>query len=69
MKLKLATKEGKAIYGLRKSTVEPAFGIIKQAMNIRQFLLRGVSNAQGEWSLICSAYNLKRLHSMFIQRV
>jgi len=69
MKLKLATKEGRAIYGSRKSTVEPVFGIIKQAMNIRQFLLKGVSNVQGEWCLICSAYNLKRLHSMFLQRV
>jgi transposase len=69
MKLKLNTKEGRAIYSLRKSTVEPVFGIIKQAMSIRQLLLRGVKDAQREWCLICSAYNLKRLHSLFLQRI
>jgi len=64
MKLKLKTEEGNAIYRLRKCTVEPVFGIIKQALGFRRFLLRGVSNVQREWSLVCSAYNLKRIHSL-----
>ena len=45
----------------RKSTVEPAFGIMKAAMGFRQFLLRGHDKVNLEWTLVCTAYNLKRL--------
>jgi hypothetical protein len=38
---KLKTDKGKAVYKKRKETAEPVFGIIKQAMGFRQFLLRG----------------------------
>lgn len=58
----LKTEAGKAIYKLRKSTVEPVFGIIKEVMGFRQFSLRGLAAASGEWNLVCLAYNLKRLH-------
>ncbi len=67
MAIKLKTSEGKKIFGQRKSTVEPVFGIIKQAMGFRQFLLRGVASAAGEWSLVCSAFNLKRIFSLHAQ--
>lgn len=62
MAYKLRTKAGKAIYRLRKCTVEPVFGIIKEAMGLRQFSLRGQENVTGEWCLVCLAYNLRRLH-------
>jgi hypothetical protein len=68
MKLRLNTVEGREIYRLRKCTVEPVFGIIKQILGFRQFLLRGLANVKGEWSLVCSAYNLKRLHSLKIHK-
>ena len=64
MKHRLQTLEGKQIYAKRKSTVEPVFGIIKHVMGFRQFMLRGFEKAQGEWNLICIAYNLKRLHTI-----
>ena len=64
MKHRLQTKEGKQIYAERKSTVEPVFGIIKHVMGFRQFMLRGFEKAQGEWDLVCIAYNLKRLHKI-----
>jgi transposase len=64
MKHRLQTKEGKAIYAERKSTVEPVFGIIKHVMGFRQFMLRGFEKAKGEWSLMCIAYNLKRMNIM-----
>jgi transposase len=48
-------------YRLRKQIVEPVFGQIKQARGFRQFLLRGVHNVAGEWSLICTAHNLLKL--------
>jgi len=64
MKHRLQTKEGKEIYALRKSMIEPTFGIVKHVMGFRQFMLRGFEKAQGEWSLMCIAYNLKRLHTI-----
>jgi transposase len=48
-------------YRLRKGTVEPIFGVIKQARGFRQFLLRGAEKVQGEWSLVCTAQNLWKL--------
>jgi hypothetical protein len=66
MAYKLRTDIGKALYRLRKSTVEPVIGIIKEAMGFRQFSLRGSLAAGGEWTLVCLAYNLKRLHTLQI---
>jgi hypothetical protein len=62
MAYKLRTEIGKAIYGLRKCTVEPVIGIIKEALGFRQFSLRGLTAATGEWCLVCLAFNIKRLH-------
>ena len=64
MKHRLKTLEGKQIYAKRKSTVETVFGIIKEVMGFRHFLLRGLKAVTGEWDLICMAYNLKRMHSL-----
>jgi hypothetical protein len=62
MAYKLRTEIGKAIYSLRKCTVEPVIGIIKEIIGFRQFSLRGLAAAAGEWCLVCLAFNLKRLH-------
>jgi len=62
MAYKLKTVIGKAIYSLRKCTVEPVIGIIKEVLGFRQFSLRGEQAASGEWCLMCLAFNLKRLH-------
>ena len=64
---KLKTKAGRAAYALRKQTVEPVFGIIKSVMGFRQFLLRGLAGARGEWSLVCLAWNLKRMAVLRLQ--
>ena len=64
MAYKLKTALGKAIYGLRKCTVEPVIGIIKEVLGFRQFSLRGEQGAAGEWCLVCLAFNLKRLHTL-----
>lgn len=69
MEHRLQTPEGKALYAKRKSTVEPVFGIIKHVMRLRQFLLRGLQAVQGEWNLVCIAYNLKRLHVVHVVHV
>ncbi len=65
MAYKLQTEIGQAIYRLRKCTVEPVIGIIKEVLNFRQFSLRGLTAAAGEWCLVCLAFNLKRLHVLF----
>ncbi len=61
---RLQTPEGKRLYGLRKQTPEPVFGIIKSVMGFRQFLLRGLDNVQGEWSLVTMAWNMKRMFAL-----
>jgi hypothetical protein len=61
MARRLKTEEGRKIYKKRKETVEPVFGIIKQAMGFRQFLLRGLEKVNLEWELVCLGYNMKRL--------
>ncbi len=58
---KLASPEGRRLHARRKQTVEPVFGVIKSVMGFRAFRLRGQAKVQGEWSLVCLAYNFKRL--------
>lgn len=64
MAYKLQTEIGQAIYCLRKCTVEPVIGIIKEVLGFRQFSLRGLLKAAGEWNLVCIGFNLKRLHAL-----
>ena len=68
MAYKLQTEIGKAIYRLRKCTVEPIIGIIKEILGFRQFSLRGLLAAAGEWSLVCLAFNLKRMHILYLEQ-
>ena len=62
MEHRLTTQAGRALYALRKQTVEPVFGIIKQAMGFRQFSMRGLDKVTGEWTLVTLAWNLKRMN-------
>ena len=64
MQHRLQTQEGKAVYAKRKATVETVFGIVKDVLGFRQFLLRGLDAVQGEWSLVCIGWNLKRMHAL-----
>jgi hypothetical protein len=68
MAYKLQTEIGKAIYRLRKCTVEPVIGIIKEILGFRQFSLRGLAAATGEWALVCLAFNLKRMHILYMEQ-
>jgi transposase len=61
---RLKTPEGRKLYGLRKQTPEPVFGIIKAAMGFRQFLLRGLKNVRGEWDLVTMSWNIKRMFAL-----
>jgi hypothetical protein len=61
MRERLASETGKALYATRKAIVEPVFGQIKEARNLRRFRLRGLKQASGEWKLICATHNLLKL--------
>ena len=64
MEHRLATAAGRELYQLRKQTVEPVFGIIKEVMGFRRLRLRGKAKANLEWLLVSASYNVKRLHRM-----
>lgn len=64
MRQKLKRPEGQAVYRLRKMTVEPVFGIIKEIMGFRRFSFRGEEKVNAEWKLVCSTYNLKRMFKL-----
>lgn len=68
MRHRLQTVVGRARYRLRQQTVEPVFGIIKEAMRFRRFSLRGLAGAELEWTLVCLAYNFRRLHRLALVR-
>lgn len=61
---RLKTAAGQALYKLRKQTVEPVFGIIKEVMGFRRFRLRGRQKVSLEWTLVCVSYNFKRLFAL-----
>jgi hypothetical protein len=39
----------------------PTFGILKDQLNARKFLLRGLVNVRAEFSLLATAFNLRTL--------
>ncbi|MHB1542862.1 MAG: transposase [Steroidobacteraceae bacterium] len=64
MRYRLKRPAGRKLYALRKETPEPVFGIIKSVMDFRQFKLRGLPKARGEWSLMTMSWNLKRMFAL-----
>ncbi len=61
MHRKLSTRRGRATFKKRKHIAEPPFGWIKCALGFRSFLLRGIENVSAEWTIVCTALNLRRL--------
>lgn len=57
----LLSPEGRLLYGLRQTTVEPVFGQIKETRGLRRFRFRGFVRVQYEWKLICATHNLLKL--------
>ena len=68
MRRTLRTKRGRALYAKRKVIVEPVFGQIKQGRGFRQFLLRGMRKVRGEWALICTTHNVRKLWTALRRR-
>jgi hypothetical protein len=57
----LASEQGKARYALRKQTVEPVFGQLKERQGARRFTRRGLAACDAEWKLLCGTHNLLKL--------
>jgi transposase len=62
---RLLNKETTSIEKLkrRKAIVEPIFGIIKHAHNFRRFTYNGMENVKTQWSMMCTAVNLRKLYT------
>ena len=63
---KLAGADGKAHYAERKWISEAVNGWIKRVLGFRQFSVRGLNSASGEWDLVCLATNLRRMQPLIV---
>jgi transposase len=63
------TGEAKIAYSRRQGLIEPNFGIIKEAMCVRRFLLRGLSNVRAESMVLATAFNLRTLYGVWKYRM
>ncbi len=61
MRTKLDRAGRRSRYRLRKHTVEPVFGQIKEDRGFRRFFLRGLRKVPHEWALLCTAHNVLKL--------
>ncbi len=65
----MQTDEACSLYARRRELSEPTFGILKDQLGARRFLLRGLANVRAEFTLMAAAFNLRTLwrvwtHSM-----
>lgn len=64
MRDKMSAEDGKKAYALRKITVEPVYGNIKENLGFRGFLLRGIEKVKIELNLVCIAHNLQKIFNL-----
>jgi len=57
----MRSREALALYARRRELSEPTFGVMKDQMNARRLLLRGLANVRAEFSLLAAAFNLRVL--------
>jgi transposase len=57
----MQTDEARSLYSRRKELIEAVFGILKDQLGARRFLLRGLANIQAEFTLLATAFNLRTL--------
>lgn len=63
MEVRINTDEGILLRMNRSIQVEGAFGVLKQDMAFRRFLLRGWVKVQIEFLLLATAFNINKLHN------
>ena len=63
------TDAARSLYSRRQELSEPTFGILKEQMNARRFLLRGLINVRAEFTLLATAFNLRTLWRVWAKSV
>lgn len=64
----MATLKAKIAYQRRKELSESTFGIMKEQMGFRRFLLRGLDNIKAEVFMMATAFNLRSLYRVWHRR-
>ena len=62
MQRKLESIEGKDIYNQRLGMIERVYGHIKSNRGFNRFYHRGLEKVSTIWSIICTSYNIYKLH-------
>ena len=61
----MATPLAKMAYRRRKELSEPTFGILKEQLGFRRFLLRGLDNIKAETFMVVTAFDLHSLYRVW----
>jgi transposase len=59
---------GRELLQQRQTTIEPVFGGLKHNLRFSRFHLRGLDKVRGEWALLTTAYNCRRLWANALRR-
>ena len=65
---RITSERGVLLRMNRSIQVEGAFGVLKEDMAFRQFLLRGQVKVEVEFLILCMAYNVNKLHNKIQSR-
>ena len=68
MREKLSSDPGGKLYVLRKTTIEPVFGPIRDNRRVDQFMLRGRAAVHSELRLVPATRNMLKLHNHWIAK-
>jgi hypothetical protein len=49
----------------RFAIVEGAFGLIKRVMEFRRWTVGGLENVRAQWAMVCTAFNLAKLYTLW----
>lgn len=61
---RLSSEQGLRVFSRRMPLIERTFAEIKATLGFRKFLRRSLVLVETEWSLICSAFNLRRMFAI-----
>jgi len=61
MAQRIASAEGRALYGWRFAVVEPVFANLRHNKRLNRFTLRGRAKVDGQWKLFGLVHNIEKL--------
>lgn len=65
----ILTEFGKQLRMNRSIQAEGAFGVLKQDWSFRRFLMRGKNNVLTEWTLLCTAFDIRKYASKISRKI